>query len=395
MSSPRELVRVFAVFLKLGLISFGGPIAHLGYFEKEFVQRRAWLSEAAYAELVALCQFLPGPASSQVGIALGAGRAGLAGGIAAWLGFTLPSAAIMMGFAYGLARWPAFAHSGWIHGLKLAAVAVVAQAVWSMARRLTPDGPRAVFAGIAALFVLVWPYSFAQVVAIAGGAVAGALFLHGSVPGARPSGSAPLIPRRVALAMWATFFALLVLLPALTRATHDHTIAVVDAFYRTGALVFGGGHVVLPLLRAEVVPPGWISDASFLAGYGLAQAIPGPLFTFAAYLGVAMHGDPNGWRGGLLALAAIFLPAFLLVMGVLPYWDTWRTHRRMGAALAGINAAVVGVLLAALYDPVIVTSVHAVGDLAVAVAGLVLLSVNVSPLWVVILAALSGAWLGS
>ena len=380
--------------MKLGLTSFGGPIAHLGYFQKEFVQRRGWLSDAAYAELVALCQFLPGPASSQVGMALGVLRGGVAGALAAWLGFTLPSAVIMIAFGYGLTLFHVSPNAGWLHGLKIAAVAVVAQAVWTMARRLTPDAPRAAFAGTATLIVLVWPHSLAQIAAIALGAVLGWRLLPARIATETGSITVPLA-RRVSVVALTAFFVLLVLLPLAARTTDAHVLAVLDTFYRTGALVFGGGHVILPLLRVEVVPNGWISDADFLAGYGLAQALPGPLFTFAGYLGTVMQGEPHGWRGGLLAIGAIFLPSFLLLLGALPHWSAWRARAGVRAALNGVNAAVVGILLAALYDPIFVTTIHSAADLALAVVGFILLWRGLAPLWVVVLCAGGGLWLAA
>ncbi|BAU49254.1 chromate transporter [Sulfurifustis variabilis] len=388
-----SLRTVFAAFLKLGLVSFGGPIAHLGYLRTEFVERRRWLDDAAYADLVALCKFLPGPASSQVGIALGALRAGLPGAVAAWVGFTLPSAAIMIAFGYGFQFFEGGGEPGWLHGLKIAAVAVVAQAVWSMGRQLTPDRARASVAVAAALLVLAWPSTLAQIAVIAIGGLIGWRLL----PAADGSGGAHVdfrIGRRTPSMAWILFFGLLVLLPVLARTTGRHALALVDSFYRSGSLVFGGGHVVLPLLRAEVVPPGWISDEAFLAGYGMAQALPGPLFTFSAYLGTVMEGRPSGWAGGLLTLAAIFLPSFLLVLGALPHWNAWRRKAGMRAALNGINAAVVGILLAALYDPIFTSAVASRGDFALAAAAFALLvHRKASPLWVVLFAAGGGTLL--
>jgi len=384
------LLAVFAAFLKLGLMSFGGPIAHLGYLRTEFVERRKWLDDAAYADLVALCQFLPGPASSQVGIALGALRAGLPGAVAAWIGFTLPSALIMIAFGYGFQFFEDTHEAGWLHGLKIAAVAVVAQAVWSMGRQLAPDRPRASVAIGAALLVLAWPSTLAQVAVIAAGALIGwrLLPVHDGAAGVYVDFR---IGRRTSWVAWILFFGLLVLLPVLAQATSNHALALFDSFYRSGSLVFGGGHVVLPLLRAEVVPPGWISDEAFLAGYGMAQALPGPLFTFAAYLGTVMEGYPSGWAGGLLTLAAVFLPSFLLVLGALPHWNAWRQKTGMRAALNGINAAVVGILLAALYDPIFTSAIEGRGDFALAAAAFALLVFwKLSPLWVVLFTALGG-----
>ncbi len=384
-------VSVFLAFLKLGCISFGGPIAHIGYFREELVARRKWLDERSYADLVALCNFLPGPASSQVGIALGISRAGLAGGLAAWLGFTLPSALALLIFAYGFSALELSATSGWLHGLKLAAVAVVAQAVWNMGRNLCPDALRASFAVVAALLVFAVPTAWGQIGAIAAGAIAGWWLLKPTpLSGAEPSRFQ--VGKPAALAAWTIFFGLLVALPLARQVLSAPALELFDSFYRTGALVFGGGHVVLPLLRNEVVPPGWVSDDVFLAGYGAAQAVPGPLFTFSAYLGAMMSRPPNGAAGGLLALVAIFLPAFLLVVGALPYWEALRRNAIAQRALSGVNAAVVGILLAALYDPVWTTSVHTKADLGIALVAFALLAFwKAPPLVVVVLAALGGA----
>ena len=390
----QSAVSVFRAFLKLGCISFGGPIAHIGYFREEFVARRKWLDDRAYADLVALCNFLPGPASSQVGIALGISRAGLPGGLAAWLGFTLPSAALLLAFAYGFHAFGLSPAAGWLHGLKLAAVAVVAQAVWNMGRSLCPDAPRASFAIVATLLALAVPTAWGQVGAIAAGAIAGAWLLQ--APASPGTSSGFPVGKRIALAAWLVFFVLLLGLPLARQAAATPALELFDSFYRSGALVFGGGHVVLPLLRNEVVPPGWVSDDVFLAGYGAAQAVPGPLFTFAAYLGAMMARPPQGLAGGALALAAIFLPAFLLVVGALPYWEALRRNATAQRALGGVNAAVVGILLAALYDPVWTSSVRTKADLGVALAAFGLLAFwKVPPLAVVVLAALGGALLAA
>ncbi len=390
LSRPAELAAVFLAFLKLGLTSFGGPIAHLGYLRNEFVERRKWLDDEAYADLVALCQFLPGPASSQVGIALGASRAGLPGAIAAWLGFTMPSVLVMVGFGYGLQLLHGSTEAGWLHGLKIAAVAVVTQAVWSMGRQLCPDRARASFAVLAALLVLAWSSALAQIAAIVLGGIMGWRLLPAAAAAA--SGHVDFrIGRRLSWLSWVVVFGLLALLPIVARASGNHAVALFDSFYRAGSLVFGGGHVVLPLLRAEVVPSGWVSDGEFLAGYGVAQAVPGPLFTFAAYLGTVMSGDPGGWAGGLLAVAAIFLPAFLLVLGALPHWNAWRGKPATRSALNGINATVVGILLAALYDPVFTSAVRGPRDFALAVAAFGLLVLwKAPPLWVVVFNARPG-----
>ena len=383
-----EVLGVFLAFLKLGCTSFGGPIAHLGYLRHEFVERRKWLDDEAYVDLVALCQFTPGPASSKIGIALGASRAGVIGGIAAWLGFTLPSALVMIAFGYGLQLVHGATEAGWLHGLKIAAVAVVTQAVWSMGRQLCPDRTRASFAILAALLVLMWSSALAQIGAIALGAIAGWRLL----PGVATPSSGHLhfrVSRRAGWAAWILFFGLLAVLPVLARTTGQHAVQLFDSFYRAGSLVFGGGHVVLPMLRAEVVPPGWLTDGEFLAGYGVAQAVPGPLFTFAAYLGAVAKGQPSGWIGGLLTLAAIFLPAFLLTFGALPFWNVLRVKPSIRSMMNGINAAVVGILLAALYDPIFTSAVRTPADFGLGLAAFGLLVFWKSPpLWVVLFSAL-------
>jgi chromate transporter len=385
---------VLAVFLRLGLTSFGGPVAHLGYFHTEVVERRRWLDERTYVDLVALCQFLPGPASSQVGIGTGLLRAGVPGAFAAWVGFTLPSAIALVLFAYGVGRLESALGSGWLHGLKIAAVAVVAQAVWSMARSLTPDRPRATLAALAAVVVLLVPSAWGQIGAIAAGGLIGlALWRDGaSAPG--PALHVP-IGRTVALVCLALFFVLLAGLPLLAAAVPSQALAMFDSFYRSGSLVFGGGHVVLPLLQAEVVPRGWVSNDLFLAGYGAAQAVPGPLFTFTAYLGAVMGPQPNGWLGAAICLVAVFLPSFLLVFGALPFWAALRGEPRAQAALRGVNAAVVGLLLAALYRPVWTSAIMAPVDFAVAVTAFLVLVFWKWPPWlVVVLAAVAGGLVG-
>jgi chromate transporter len=381
---------VFGAFLKLGVTSFGGPIAHLGYFRHEFVVRRKWVDEGAYADLVALCQFLPGPASSQVGFALGLMRGGALGAAAAWIGFTLPSAIALVIFAVGAAHAGGAVWNGLLHGLKVVAVAVVAQAVWGMARTLCPDRERATIAVAATAIVLLVPISWAQVAAIALGGLAGLALCRDK--GAAPSGHlAPPVGRGVGIAALALFFALLLLLPVAALASGTQALALFDAFYRAGALVFGGGHVVLPLLQAEVVGPGWISDEAFLAGYGAAQAVPGPLFTFAAYLGAVAGPAPNGWAGAAICLVAVFLPGVLLVVGALPFWEAFRRRPRAQAALRGTNAAVVGLLGAALYQPVWTTTIRAPEDFALALAAFVLLLAWKAPPWlVVVFTALGG-----
>jgi chromate transporter len=375
--------QVFLTFLKLGLTSFGGPIAHLGYFRDEFVRRRRCLKDDTYADLVALCQFLPGPASSQVGIGIGISQAGLGGGLAAWCGFTLPSALVLILFAYGVTSLDAsVVHAGWLHGLKVVAVAVVAQAIWGMARTLCPDRPRGTVAILAAAFALAWPGAWGQIIAIAGGALAGLFYLRYEGP-ADHEPHLFAIGKRSAILCLGLFFALLAALPLLAAAG-GQGLALVDSFYRAGSLVFGGGHVVLPLLRAEVVNSGWISEDLFLAGYGAVQAVPGPLFTFSAYLGAAQQVAPSGWLGGMLCLLAIFLPSFLLVVGVLPFWDSLRKNRRIRSALTGVNAAVVGLLIAAFYDPVWTRGILSAGDFILALVAFGPLTLWKIPPWLVV-----------
>jgi len=379
-------LEVLRIFLRLGLTSFGGPVAHLGYFREEFVDRRQWLDEASFADLVALCQFLPGPASSMVGLAFGLTRAGYAGAVAAWLGFTLPSAVAMVLFAYGAAALGGAGGRAWLHGLMIAAVAVVAQALLGMMRALTPDRSRATVAVAAAVLVLSLPATVGQLAAIAAGAVAGLCFLRGAETGARRQ-APPLGVSRTAgtLALFA-FAVLLFGLPF--AAPYGKPLALFEAFYRTGALVFGGGHVVLPLLQAEVVPRGWVGNDAFLAGYGAAQALPGPLFTFAAYLGAVI----GGWSAAALCLMAVFLPSFLLVIGALPFWTGLRDNRLALAGLRGVNAAVVGLLLAALYHPVWTAAINGPGDFAlVSVAFLLLFMWRTAPWVVVIICGLAAA----
>jgi len=387
------VVEVFLVFLKLGVSSFGGPIAHLGYYRNELVVRRKWLDETTYADLVALCQFLPGPASSQAGFSLGVLRGnGLLGGIAAWFAFTMPSAVIMFAFAMGAASFTGPVAEGFLHGLKLVAVAVVAQAIWGMACSLTPDRPRAAIALAAVAVVVTFAGSIAQIAAIALGACAGLWLCRGEAPPVSGHLNFPVTRLSGGIALL-LFAALLLLTPVLAAASGSHTIAMFDAFYRSGALVFGGGHVVLPLLQAQVVNPGWVSNETFLAGYGLAQAVPGPLFTFAAYLGAVMNSPPNGFAGAAIALVALLLPGMMLVYGMLPFWDAMRARPAAQAALRGTNAAVVGILGAALYNPVWTSAVTSGRDFALALAGFLLLTVWKLPSWVVVvLLAAAGAF---
>jgi len=389
MKQWHTVAEVLGVFLRLGLTSFGGPIAHLGYFRHELVTRRHWLDEKAYGDLIALCQFLPGPISSQVGIAIGILRAGLWGGLAAWIGFTLPSAVALILFAYGVAAFGNTVDTGWLHGLKVVAVAVVAQAIWGMAKTFCPDRRRITLALLAAISTLAWPTSWGQIAVIAGGGLIGWTSL--SAEAGKPS-SLPFqltIGRQLAVSAWAVFFGLLVLSPILARLVPIPLLAVINSFYRAGSLVFGGGHVVLPLLQAQVVPPGWISNNLFLAGYGAAQAVPGPLLTFSAYLGTLMTPKPNGWLGGVICLVAIFLPSFLFVVGTLPFWESLRTKVAMQATLKGVNAAVVGLLLAALYHPVWTSTIFSPSDFGLLLAAFGLLVFWKMPPWlVVVLSAL-------
>lgn len=396
---------VFVTFLRLGLTSFGGPVAHLGYFRDAFVVRRRWLGDRAYADLVALCQFLPGPASSQVGMAIGLRRAGVRGLLAAWAGFTLPSAVLLVVFASGVTALGGDAGAGWIGGLKAAAVAVVAQAVLGMTRTLAPDARRATIAGAAAIgtllapSVLGLPGALSQVGVLVLAGLAGLLWLS---PGAddNTGGDEPFavpVRRRAAVACLVVFGALLVALPLLTAATGDGVVRLVDVFYRAGSLVFGGGHVVLPLLEAETVPTGLVGHDQFLAGYGAAQAVPGPLFTFAAYLGAVTTSGPTGLAGAAVALLSVFAPSALLVVGALPFWERLRRAPRARRALAGVNAGVVGLLAAALYDPVFTQGVLAAGDplvaLALALAAFVALAKWAAPPWAVVIAAGLLGWL--
>ena len=383
---------VFKVFLKLGFTSFGGPIAHLGYFREEFVNRRKWITDQAYADLVALCQFTPGPASSKVGIGLGLSQAGLPGAVAAWLAFTAPSALALILFGLGIIALGNRIDLAWLHGLLVVAVPVVAQAVWGMARNLTPDAPRVTLAALAAIVVMIWPTPLGFVGAIVAGGLAGWLLLKAKVDGEHVAIGAN-VSRTAGITALALFFGLLVALPALRVALpSSQTLALLDSFYRSGSLVFGGGNVVLPLLQAEVGPPGWVSNEVFFAGYGAAQAVPGPLFTFAAYLGTVSTVPPNGWIGALICLVGIFASSFLLVIGPLPFWDALRRFRPMRSALVGVNAAVVGMLLAFLYDPVWTNAIRSTADFGLALAGFVLLMFWKVPPWlVVVLTAAGGA----
>jgi len=380
---------VFRVFLKLGVTSFGGPIAHLGYFRAEVVERRKWLDDEEYADLVALCQFLPGPASSQVGLGIGLHRAGTCGGIAAFLAFTLPSAALMVAFAYGASWFEGTVGGGLLSGLKIVAVAIIAQAVLGMAKTLTPDRRRASIAALAAVAALVLAGSAGQIAAIVLGAVAGYLFCRTEATAA-VSTLHFSVRRSIGITSLVVFGVLLFGGPLLALATGNGGVFLFDAFYRSGALVFGGGHVVLPLLEAAVVDPGSVSNEDFLAGYGAAQAIPGPLFTFAAFLGTISTTGPGGVLGAAIALVAVFLPGFLLLAGVLPFWNTLRTRGWAQAVMRGANAAVVGILVAALYTPVFTTAVTDPRSFALVLVCFVLLIAWKLPPWIVVLVGAAG-----
>jgi chromate transporter len=393
-ATPGGAPEVAVTFRKLGCISFGGPIAHLGYLRAELVEKRKWIDDAHYADLVALCQFLPGPASSQVVFALGMQRAGLLGAILASLCFTLPSALLMIGFAYGIALLGDLQGAGWLHGLKLAAVAVVAQAVWGMGKKLCPDRARISIAFAVAAVLLAVPGAIAQIGGIGAGGLLGWWLYRREIA----TVSLPVEPHAArhhvgAAAALAVFLAVLLVMPAVASTTDHRLVAELDSFYRSGSLVFGGGHVVLPLLRAEVVPTGWLTDNEFLAGYGAAQALPGPLFTFAAYLGAAIDAGVPAWLNGLWCLFAIFLPAWLLIGGALPFWHRVRAKPWAQATLAGTNAAVVGVLLAALYNPVITEGIHTQADVVTALVAFGVLEHWKAPPWLVVIAmACVGQW---
>ncbi|BFT73782.1 chromate transporter [Paenibacillus sp. P36] len=387
MSKPRALLEILAVSAKLGVTSFGGPIAHLGYFHNEYIRRRKWLNEQDYADIVALCQFLPGPASSQVGIAVGIVRAGMLGGLTAWLGFTLPSVIALVLFALLLQGFD-IGSTGWIHGLKIVAVAIVVQAILGMGQKLAPDRNRATIAVLVAAVTVLWQTAISQVLLIGIAGIVGMfLYKNTSIPNTT-SLSIP-ISRSVAMLSLGVFFGLLILLPSLRQMVHVQWLSMFDSFYRSGSLVFGGGHVVLPMLEREVVPTGWVSKSDFLAGYGAAQAVPGPLFTFAAYLGTMI----GGVKGAIIATTAIFLPAYLLVVGALPFWHTLRKSAKVQGALVGINAAVVGILLAALYNPLWITAILAPVDFVLAMILFVMLVFWKLPPWVVVIAGAVGGML--
>lgn len=384
----KSLLEILFVSTRLGLTSFGGPIAHLGYFHEEYIRRRKWMDEKSYADLVALAQFLPGPASSQVGIGIGVMRGGVLGGIVSFIGFTLPSVIALILFALLLQNFDV-AEAGWIHGLKIVAVAVVAHAIMGMAKNLTPDLPRKAIALFVLVATLFWQSTFTQVGVILIAAVIGYLVYKNSAEADENHVQFP-IAKRFSVICLALFFALLLLLPILRDVTGSYWVAMFDSFYRAGSLVFGGGHVVLPLLEQELVPAGWLSEEAFLAGYGATQAVPGPLFTFAAYLGTVM----NGWQGGLFATAAIFLPAFLLILGALPFWDMLRNNRKVKGAVMGVNAAVVGILISAFYTPIWTSSIFEPMDFALAAVLFSMLAYWKLPPWaVVVCGAIGGSLL--
>lgn len=380
----KALLEVLIVSTRLGLTSFGGPTAHLGYFHEEYVRRRKWMDEKSYADLVALAQFLPGPASSQVGIGIGVMRAGVLGGITSFIGFTLPSVIALILFAMFLDQFDV-AQAGWIRGLKIVAVAVVAHAIIGMAQKLTPDLTRKAIALLALVGTLMWQSSFSQVTVILIAALLGFILYKNHVEDRAARMLFP-ISKRFAVGCLVLFFSLLLLLPIMRELTESAWIALFDGFYRSGSFVFGGGHVVLPLLEKEFVPTGWLSAEAFLAGYGVTQAVPGPLFTFAAYLGTVM----NGWQGGLVATVAIFLPAFLLIFGTLPFWDTLRNNPKMKGAIMGVNAAVVGILISAFYDPIFTSSILNRIDFALAAVLFSLLAYWKLPPWIVVVAGMIG-----
>lgn len=383
-------LEVFLVFLRLGLTSFGGPVAHLGFFREEFVTKRKWLTEHAYADLVTLCQFLPGPASSQVGMAIGYSRLGILGTILAWIGFTMPSAIILILFGLGMTRFDSGDHQHWLHALKVVAVAVVAQAVLGMGKKLCPDKERITIAVTSCVAILYFHSAISQILVLILAGIVGILFL-------RNQNELPHEPlhrgsRRFGGIFIAIFFLILFALPVLRSSFPEQGLKLFDSFYRSGALVFGGGHVVLPLLQAEVVPTGWVSNDLFMAGYGLANAVPGPLFTFSAYLGAVSSPYPNAWAGGFISLIAVFLPSFLLVIGVLPFWEKLRSAPKIRQGILGINAAVVGILLAALYQPVWSSAIFSARDFSLALVGFMLLEFWKIPSWLVVILAVAASF---
>ena len=383
MSFIKRVLEILFVATRLGITSFGGPIAHIGYFREEYVNRRGWLDENSYTDIVSLCQVLPGPTSSQVGIVVGMWRAGFIGGVIAWLGFTLPSAIVLMLFAVSVGSADSLSAYGWLHGLKIMAVAVVALAVWGMARTICTDRTRYTISVVSVIFILLIANQLTQIGVIVFGAIAGWLFLRHEVQYVQPNDRI-MIPKTIAIASLVVFVSLLIFLPVARQLTTEPSLAIVDSFYRAGSLVFGGGHVVLPMLQSEVIEPGWVSQDIFLAGYGAAQAIPGPLFTFAAYLGSSMGQFKYPFVNGLMSLSAIYLPSFLLIVGVIPFWNDLRSMERFRGVLAGVNASVVGLLTAALYDPIWISAVRIPSDAAILVGLIFLLTVLKWPVWSVV-----------
>ena len=384
--SESSFLEILFIFFRLGCTSFGGPIAHLGYFHEEFVKRRKWVHEHTYSDLVALCQFLPGPASSQVGMALGLSRRGIPGAIAAWLGFTLPSAILLVAFAFGFSSLSTYLGTGWLHGLKVVAVAVVAQALLGMGKSLCPDRERATIAVVACFLACEFSTAISQIGIILGGGLIGLTFLRrgASLPHVQFTARVSRLAGAISLGV---FFLLLLALPLTAHLISSPWAQIIGGFFRSGALVFGGGHVVLPLLKEVVVPTGWVSADSFMAGYGAAQAIPGPLFAFTAYLGALLKVWPSGWAGATICLISAFLPSFLLVVGTLPFWEQLRSQPSMRYAMNGINASVVGLLLAAFYNPVWATAIHSSRDFSLAALGFLLLTFWKLPSWSVVLAS--------
>ncbi|MCM3110737.1 chromate transporter [Lederbergia lenta] len=380
------LFEILMVSTRLGLTSFGGPVAHLGYFHEEYIRRRKWMDEKSYADLVALCQFLPGPASSQVGIGIGVMRGGVLGGILAFIGFTLPSVIALIIFASLLHTFD-IENAGWIHGLKLVAVAIVAHAILGMAKNLTPDLTRKTIALFAIVVTLLWQTAFSQVaIILLSGLIGYLIYKQPTIEKDLSSDMHFPISRRVAGVCLLLFFGLLILLPILRETVASNWIALFDSFYRSGSLVFGGGHVVLPLLEREFIPTGWLSEEQFLAGYGATQAVPGPLFTFAAYIGTVI----NGWQGGLVATIAVFLPAILLIFGTLPFWDSLRRNPKIKAALMGVNASVVGILISAFYNPIWTSSILEPIDFAFAAILFSMLAFWKLPPWIIVLTGALG-----
>lgn len=382
-----KLLQIFFTALKLGCTSFGGPIAHLSYFHDEYVTKKKWISAHAYADLVALCQFLPGPASSQVGMAIGLSRGGIIGAILSWIGFTLPSALILIIFGLGLSTIDIANHKHWLHGLKVVAVAVVAQAILGMGKKLCPDKERLTIAILTSVILLFFSTAILQITLLVISGLTGVYFLKSKED--LPHDSIHNGKKSIGILFLILFFVLLFLLPVLRNFVNLTEVQYVDSFYRAGALVFGGGHVVLPLLQAEVVPTGWVSNDLFMAGYGMSNAIPGPLFAFSSFLGAVSTATPNGWTGAIVCLVAAFLPSFLLIVGALPFWEQMRKNKWIRKAMLGINASVVGILLAAFYNPVWTSAVFSPKDFALVIVGFLLLEFWKLPSWLVVIATVA------